>query len=1526
MRKFVILFLTLAGLIPAALADSKLQITDGDRIVLIGDTLIEREQEFGYLETHLHIQFPTNKFIVRNLGWSADTPAGLSRLRFDFKQPSKGLEIIRDELAAIKPTIVFVGYGMASSFDAAEKTNQFVGELKSLVKVIRETGSNDVKLVFLGPIHHEDWARPEEAQKIEKHNKDIQLYSDAIKDVASENNGIYIPLFKTIGASLIRDQKFAMTGNGIHLNQYGYAEMANIIDRELGWGILSWRISFLEDGSQRRGGGGISVTNSSKTGVEVSFDGLPAIITLPHPNLKREMLPSYVQAPFIQAFGMTNQLYNLIIDDVQYDTITVTNGRMDLPLLTGPDIEQAEKLRKAVVEKNQLFFYRWRPQNETYLFGFRKQEQGKNGKEIPMFDLLISQLEDQIQSLTIPQKHHFLVTPKWAPPAAVTRGQPKINPLPPSERPTFEVADGFQVNLYAENPLLAKPIQMNFDSRGRLWVSSSSVYPQIEPGQKANDKIIIIEDTNGNGVANKSTVFADGLLIPSAVIPGDGGVYVGQSTELLFLKDLDGDGKADLKKVVLSGLGTEDTHHIVHTLRWGMDGDLYFNQSIYIHSHIETPNGVVRANSGAIFKYETDRDRLTILLKGFCNPWGTSFDPYGQIFVTDGAGFQGISYGIPGATYFTYADMRREMKSVSPGNYPKFAGLEMIQSEQFPPDWQGNLITCDFRAHRVVRFGLSEEGAGYVTRELPDLLRTTNVTFRPIDVKLGPDGALYVADWSNPIIQHGEVDFRDPRRDHEHGRIWRITAKNRPLVNVEGIKSGNALNMFAGLLSSNSWTRDVARRTLIERGTNVLARRDKWVATLTNDWQKLQALWLKQGSREIDTNLLAAVLASEDGKIRAAGIRVLGDWLPSLPTQDTVDKLLTFVKDSHPRARLEAIRVLGQIQTEKAAEAVLSALDQPMDPFLDYAMWLSINELAEPWLQSLQSGHWKPEGRGKQLEFALKSIEPAMAEKVLSGLVAKMTPEQLISGSWIELIGLAGSTADLERLSALLLKREVKSPALESRILNAFVEASRLRNIKLSGSPLDLLNHSKTADIEGQLTAIRLMGTYKAKESVPILEQMAQSGDVAIQKGIVDSLRSIASPAAGDSLVKLGSSITVEIRQTALLALASFDLGKASQPLADLLKAVTDENQALPVWKTLFSIRGGSARLVPVISKNGVSAASARAGLRAARESNKSQDPLALLLAKFIGAQDDPKALSDDEMKKLAATAVAQGSADSGESIFRRASTGCLACHAIGGAGGKVGPDLTSIGASAQPDYLVESLFYPNRKIKEGFNSVVVQTTDDQELNGILVKESAEELVIRDPANRELSIPKKIISGRRNGGSLMPSGLMEALSPGEQLDLVKFLSELGKGGPYDASRSSVARTWTIYGGAHTDEQFGLEKIVSGQFPAGKETVTYTSVPGWLTESQLKEVFPANLNTSLTGIYAAARFSVSRNGENAFDFNGSGSTGIWVDGKEVIDLKHVSLTAGEHTLVIRFNAKSLPARFRVASEGATFINK
>ncbi len=285
------------------------------------------------------------------------------------------------------------------------------------------------------------------------------------------------------------------------------------------------------------------------------------------------------------------------------------------------------------------------------------------------------------------------------------------------------------------------------------------------------------------------------------------------STDLLFLKDTDGDGKADKREVILSGFGTEDTHHMVHALRWGPDGLMYFNQSVYIHSHIETPRGVRTLNGSGTWQFRPATRDLNVFCRGLWNPWGIAWDRWGATFETDGAGGEGINYTFPGAAFATAVGATRTLQGLNPGS-PKDCSLEIISGRAFPDDWQGNLITNDFRAHRVCRYVVTPEGSGYTSKEMPELIKTNHPAFRPIDVKMGPDGALYIADWYNPIIQHGEVDFRDPRRDVTHGRIWRITAKGRKTLDRPKLVDAKTESLLEELKAPEDWTRRSARRVL----------------------------------------------------------------------------------------------------------------------------------------------------------------------------------------------------------------------------------------------------------------------------------------------------------------------------------------------------------------------------------------------------------------------------------------------------------------------------------------------------------------------------------------------------------------------------------------------------------------------------------------------------------------------------------------------------------------------------------------
>jgi putative heme-binding domain-containing protein len=259
--------------------------------------------------------------------------------------------------------------------------------------------------------------------------------------------------------------------------------------------------------------------------------------------------------------------------------------------------------------------------------------------------------------------------------------------------------------------------------------------------------------------------------------------------------------------------------------------------------------------------------------------------------------------------------------------------------------------------------------------------------------------------------------------------------------------------------------------------------------------------------------------------------------------------------------------------------------------------------------------------------------------------------------------------------------------------------------------------------------------------------------------------------------------------------------------------------------------------------------------------------------------------------------------------------------------GGKVGPDLTSIGASAQPDYLVESLLYPNRKIKEGYHAVSVETTDGLEYTGVLVSENSDEIVLRDATGKENIVPKKNVENRRTGGSLMPSGLVDNLSASERLDLFRFLSELGKPGAYDASRGTVARSWRLCVQTLDTVQFGDDKVLNGDLNDQPWTRANSLVDGELLKEAVDSAVKEVHSRGTMGIYAAARFETAKPRVIALEFDGPKSYSAWLDGKPVVSsaLSHLSVSAGSHTFVAKIDLKNVPESLKLESKDVTFLN-
>ena len=966
---------------------------------------------------------------------------------------------------------------------------------------------------------------------------------------------------------------------------------------------------------------------------------------------------------------------------------------------------------------------------------------------------------------------------------------------PEEEKAMLQVADGFEINLFASDPLIAKPIQMNFDPAGRLWLTTSETYPQIQPGSEANDKVLILED-DGTGKAKAATVFVGGLLIPTGIAPGDGGVYVANSTELVHFTEKE--GKAVDRRIVLSGFGTEDTHHILHTLRWGPDSRLYFNQSIYIHSHIETPWGVKRLPGGGVWRFDPKSLHLEVFVKGLVNSWGHVWDDYGQEFGTDGAGGEGINYYFPGAVFLSSPGAERIMHGLNPGS-PKYAGEEIMSGRHLPDDWQGNILTNDFRASRVCRFQISEDGSGFASKQLPDLIKSTNRVFRPIDVKMGPDGAIYIADWCNPIINHGEVDFRDPRRDHTHGRIWRITAKGRPLVEKPKLAGATVPQLLEFLKSPEMYTRQQAKRLMAERGAQEVAPAlAGWVKSLKSDepWvehHRLEVLWTYESIDVVEPMLLMDLLGAKDGRVRAAAVRTVSHWRDQIPNAQEL--LAKAVADAHPRVRLEAIRALSEIPSVKSEELALSALDQPRDKCIDYALWMTTRDLAALWKPAFDQGRFNLPA-AKQV-FALQAIGSRDALKPLLEQFRNNRMSADERRGLLDLIANTGGPEDLAPAFEVALSDALAAPA-KVQLLASLNQAATQRKV-YPQADLSKLKQLFGGEEAVRAAAVQLAGSAKVEALRPELQMLASGAETAspTRRAAMNALAALSGKASIDALAKLGGEHQPrQVRLMAAAALVSLDAKAAARQAVELFAAPASDAEAAALFNAFLKAQNGDAQLAAALAGKKISPDAAKIGARAIYEASRYESPLLKALTTSGGIDTAPTELTKAQMTALIAEVAAKGDPKRGEAVFRRKELACLQCHQIAGSGGIVAPDLLSIGASAPVDYIIDSVLLPNKAVKEGFNSTIVTTKSGDQISGIRVRQSDTELVLKDATHDSIVIPLSDIKSQRDGGSIMPSGLTDMLTHGEFADLIRFLTELGKG-QYASAGVPVARRWRL---------------------------------------------------------------------------------------------------------------------------------
>lgn len=962
---------------------------------------------------------------------------------------------------------------------------------------------------------------------------------------------------------------------------------------------------------------------------------------------------------------------------------------------------------------------------------------------------------------------------------------------PATELASFRVLDGFEVNLFAsETNGVVKPSQIRFDPDGRLWVAGSASYPQVRPGEEPDDKILILEDTDGDGRADKTTVFADGLSMPSGLELGDGGAYVGTGTELLHLRDTDGNGKADERRVVFHGFGTGDTHQTINSFTWGPSGELMFSQGLHAHSRIETPWGIEELRQAGVWRFWPHRLRLDAFWSGAMgahNPFGTVFDRWGQPFV-----FAGNGHGV---YHLTQAMIRTDHFLEQRWLWNegrKFGGGDFVENSHWPSANQNEVVTGGYLQNTVERFRITDEGgASFKVERLAPLIESTNTAFRIVDVRFGPDGALYLCDWFNPVIGHYQASFRDPNRDQTHGRIWRVTAKGHPLVPWKKLAKLPTPALLDELKSPERWNRQMAKRVLADRPitevTNALTR---WLATgPLDDHALFEALGIYAAHEVVEPMLLKRLAAANSSEARAYAARVIGHWADRLPRP--LGLLAQLADDRDFRVRLEAVVACSYVPDARAVEVAAIATDRPTDAALDYAFTQCVHALKPLWQPLQASGQLTFDGRpGRQTAFA-KAAGDASAAQYAAGRLRRVAEVALDEPTIWQLAETITENGGTNELLALLPTRSFTVgtnylASLQGAALMSAANASRSRHLvtgEAARNNLAALLDSPHAVV--QAGAAQLIGVWHVASLRPRLTTLAtnaMAATLAVRQFALAGLSAFGDEDARRQLLELAHTATPPaLRTDTLIALTDVNLADAATVAAEVLAGPAEAREVNRIVNAFVRRQGGAEGLAKALTARPPSSTSAATALGALTASGRRDPALATLLSHASGTGRAAEPVTLGEIPELARAVRADGDAARGREIFLRPALACATCHALDGTPGKIGPSLAALGTAQNIEFILGAILDPQKEVKEGFMAHEIVTQDGTTYQGYLRGEEAEAVTIFDHlSGQTVKVARNQVAERRQLGSLMPGGLAENLSRDELRDLVKFLSQLGR--------------------------------------------------------------------------------------------------------------------------------------------------
>ncbi len=885
----------------AVALSAEFELKKGDHICIVGGTVAERMQHYGWLETLLHARYTQHQLVFRNLAYSGDEIDGFrnkdKRLRSrDFgsfdqwlegnapcPQPDKlsprDLDKVRQnrfELTNTKADVIFAFYGYNESFAGQAGLEDFkknVADFIAHVSSQKYNGKSAPRLVLFSPVAHEHVQDPNLLSQSAATERNVQLrmYADAMAVVAKSKNVPFVDILSATQGS--RAVGRSMTINGVHQNEQG--DVAIAVACENGLFGNSKYSSTLDSLRQTVNDKNFYWYNRYRVTDGFSTYGERAFL-------------KFSEGPGGYGDGLSN--YSV--------------GQRELEILDAKTSNR-DKVIWATAE------------------GKTSQADDSN---IPALIPVISNKPGPLEG----GKHEFLT------------GDEAIEKM--------TVHKNMKVELFAEEskfPEMVNPVQMAFDTKGRLWVAVWPTYPHWNPTEPMADKLLILEDNNNDGKADVCKTFAGDIHNPTGFEFWNGGVLVAQGPDLLFLKDTNGDDKYDIKERLIHGLDTADTHHTSNSFALDAGGAVYFQEGTFHHTQVESAWGAPRrVANGAVFRYEPRSQKFDVYVSyGFANPHGHAFEPWGQDFVYDGTG------AVPYHALLFSGDLDFPQKH---GRTPQVyqqrtrpcAGVEILSSSHFPEEHRGNLLVLNVIGFQgVLQYKLQEKDSSFTATEVEPIVFSSDPNFRPADIEVAPDGSIYFTDWHNPIIGHMQHNLRDPSRDRNHGRVYRVRYEGRDLLKPAAIAGEPVEKLLKLLESADDRVRHRARIELSGRPTDqVIAAAKDWASKLNKndvpyEHHMLEALWLHQSHNAVNEELLKTILKSPEPRARAAATRVVVYWRDRI--REPLELLRTSVNDESSRVRLQAIWALSYFtgaDAEKASEIAVESLVFEQDEYIKHTL------------------------------------------------------------------------------------------------------------------------------------------------------------------------------------------------------------------------------------------------------------------------------------------------------------------------------------------------------------------------------------------------------------------------------------------------------------------------------------------------------------------------------------------------------------------------------------------------------------